>query len=266
MPAGMASVINHAVSRHYLSWRTSPRVWGDGFADLSLSTSLYPRDWSDVSDDELVLFFSHLSGQDHPELGIAARLRAAYARRVRASAILRAENGANLYERTAADGRHLDDDLAMAPPSPEELAIVELFALDLARPPWASEAAIIGAIDRMLCEASSAGGKTANLNEALLASIHTAINAAYVYPAHAFAHEVLATGAWFGTLLMGRPALMPLLVAHTCIDCLDGIRQDPISEILKFHVARLGGSSLFLRHAHKTIKSGRSSVVPARRL
>lgn len=147
MPAGMASVINHAVSRHYLSWRTSPRVWGDGFADLSLSTSLYPRDWSDVSDDELVLFFSHLSGQDHPELGIAARLRAAYARRVRASAILRAENGANLSERTAADGRHLDDDLAMAPPSPEELAIAELFALDLARPPWASEAAIIGAIE-----------------------------------------------------------------------------------------------------------------------
>lgn len=264
MPAGMASVINHAVSRHYLPWRTSQQVWGDGFADLSLSTSLYPRDWSDVSDDELVLFFSHLTGQDHPEFGIAARLRASYARRVRASAILAAKDDAILSGRTTADAGHLGDDPAMTPPSSEELAIAELLGLDLARPPWASEVVILGAIDRMLCEACSVGGKTANLNEALLASIHTGINAAYVYPAHAFAHEVLATGAWFGTLLMERPALMPEFVAHVCIDCLDGTRNDLISKILVFHAARLGGISFYLRHAQKTIKSGRMRVVQAR--
>jgi hypothetical protein len=254
MPAGMASVVNHAAFLHHLRWRAPQQVWGDGFADLSLGTSLYPRDWSDVSDDELVLFFPHLTGRDHPEFGIAARVRAAYVRRIATSAIISADNGAAPHRYSRAE-----------PSATDEQAIATRLGPDENRPFWATESAIIEAVGHMLCEACAAAGNTPALSEALLASIHTGINAAYIYPAHASAHELLATGAWFGTLLMGRPALMPEFVAHVCMDCLDGTRNDLVSKILLFHAARLGGTSLYLRHAQKTIKSGRTSVVRTRR-
>ena len=64
---------------------------------------------------------------------------------------------------------------------------------------------------------------------------------------------------------MGRAALMPELVANACLDCLNEDRQDLISEILQFHTARLGGIAAYLRHARKTIKSGRASLVTAER-
>lgn len=261
MPAGMASVLNCVVSLRHLSWSAPRSIWGDGFANTPLNTFCYPRSWSDVSDDELVLFLPHLTGRNDDEFGIAARVRSAYIRRIRISAILSAETGAIFSPLPTTNSLPSIDCSSRTSPSLEEQTIADLLGSNLGRPSWATEAAILDAIDHMLCEASSEAKNTPDLREALLASIHTGINAAYVYPAHTYAHEVLATGAWLGTVMTGRRALMPTLVADICIDYLNGTRRDLISEILQFYMTRLGGVSLYLRHARKTMRSGWASVV-----
>ena len=66
------------------SWRRPQTtfVWGDGLIDQSLTTLWYPRDWSDVGEDELVLFIptlaaSHRRASDEP--GPALHIRRALA-------------------------------------------------------------------------------------------------------------------------------------------------------------------------------------------
>jgi hypothetical protein len=246
MPAILAS---QALPFGRIPKRVSQPVWGQDLVELPLNSLWYQRSWADVSDDELVLFIPTLTERHHREFGVAARIRASFMRRLHASTLLSSQR--NAAPRQDGTKKHM---------IVAEKAIADRLGPSSNRPPWATEAAILNSIERMLWQACSEGEDT-TLPDALLASIHTSINAAYVYPRCAFAHELLATGAWFGKILMGRKAVMPEFAALICEEYLADKRQDPISEILRFHAQRLGGTALYMQGAKKTIKSGRAVVL-----
>lgn len=83
MLSGFASSVSRALTRSRAEQPT-PAVapWGDGILDLSITTAWSPRSWSDMSDDELVLFHPGLLDADNPEFGRTPLLRAALQRRL----------------------------------------------------------------------------------------------------------------------------------------------------------------------------------------
>jgi hypothetical protein len=220
--------------------------WGDGFIDHPLATLWYPRSCSDVSDDELVLFLPQLTDCDDPQFGIAARLRESLSHRTRVSEALSALSS---------------DVSAIRPPlTAEERATVEhLFDRD--RPSWMQEAAILEAIRHMLRRACSEITDTPSLENALLGSIHTGINASYVYPEHAYAHELLTAGAWLGVLLKGRRALMPKAVADVFMESEARGAESIIDAMMHLHMDYLGGRKFHLRWASDVIQADQYASV-----
>ena len=214
------------------NWRRSQTlapIWGDGLIDQSLTTLWYPRDWSDVGEDGLVLFIPSLaagrilaSDQADPALHIRRALAARLDSAVR---LLCSRGELRTLERIAACGvisacspqdvlreAHSDCRSGHRYPACEQRN-------DLAV--WTFELSVLACIDRMLVDAmpphlrpSECCIAKADLADVLVASIHTGFNGAYVYPRFAFAHELLGAGAWLGVLLRGRSALMPEFVAQ----------------------------------------------------
>ena len=87
-------------------------------------------------------------------------------------------------------------------------------------PTGRSNSPILAALDRFfsMMRAVRRGGAEPAANriqpsDALVASIYSSINAAYVYPELDYMHETLMLGAWLGFLERGRPALMPDYIA-----------------------------------------------------
>ena len=241
MFAGVASVVTHALNVKRRTDGATRLPWGDGFIDHPLATLWYPRSWSDVSDDELVLFLPQLTDCDDPQFGIAARLRESLSHRTRVSEALSALSG--------------DLPADPAPLTAEERAAVEHLPFDRDRPSWMQEAAILEAIRHMLRRACSEITDTPSLEIALLGSIHTGINAAYVYPEHAYAHELLTAGAWLGVLLKGRRALMPKAVADVFMESEARGAESIIDAMMQFHMDYLGGRKFHLRWASDVIRS-----------
>jgi hypothetical protein len=242
MFAGVASVVTHALNVKRRTDGATRPPWGDGFIDLPLATLWHPRSWSDVSDDELVLFLPQLTDCDDPQFGIAARLRESLSHRMRVSEALSALSG------------DVSADCAK-PLTAKERATVEHLPFDRDRPSWMQEAAILEAIRHMLRRACSEVTNTPSLETALLGSIHTGINAAYVYPEHAYAHELLTAGAWLGVLLKGRRALMPKAVADVFVESEARGTESIIDEMMHLHMDYLGGRKFHLRRASNVIRA-----------
>lgn len=223
MPAGFASVVNHAVSSFRPSRCITPPVWGDGFIGLSLSTSWCPRSWSDVSDDELVLFHPSLSGEDDPEFGCSARIQHAVLRHSRHSQVFHNERA-----------RH--------------------------------DEAILPCLEQMLNTSrdSSKNQETAPLAQAFVASVHSNINAAYVYCEHAYAHELFATGAWLGILGQGRRALMPEFIAEAFLEYSAHPGDHATAEIINDYAQRVCGVQFLIEHAKEVVKSGIPTLINPR--
>lgn len=245
--------------------------WGDGFLEFSLSTLWYSRSWSDVSDDELVLLLPCLNQSDDPEFGVAARIRHAFFRRLRASMIILDDGGKQrtldlIAESSSLSSIRSDEnfvDMALQIPTREERAIAERFASQ-SWTKWNCETAVLASINRMLIkiEAGDSQPGSPDLTDALNGSIHTGFNAAYVYPPYAFAHELFSAGAWLGILLKGRAALMPAFIARVLNESL--VRPygaDPASDILRFHAERVGGIAYLLQHARRALEFGHPVVV-----
>jgi hypothetical protein len=273
MLAGVASAVGRTVMSSTARQPNLPAQppWGDGFLELSLSTLWYSRSWSDVSDDELVLLFPYLDQSDDPEFGVAARIRHAFFRRLRASMIILDEGGKqrtlDLIAKTSSISSIISDknfsDIALQIPTLEERAIAGRFASQNSTN-WKYEIAVLASINRTLLKIRSGGAQTDSpeLTDALNRSIHTGLNAAYVYPAYAFAHELFATGAWLGIVLRGRAALMPEFIARVLNESL--VRPhgaDPASDVLRFNAERAGGVTYFLQHARKALEFGHPIVV-----
>lgn len=238
--------------------------WGEGLLELSLPTLWRARNWSDLSDDELVLFIPNLMRDDHPELSPPSRIRSAALSRIRASLLVLGGDPQQTLRRITEAGTLLGiytDDELQAVISRE--ATREEFALawrlkSNSSTAWRDETAVLSSLSRTL-----RGTDTVSplLSDALISSIHTAFNAAYICPCHTYAHELLGAGAWLGILLRGRCVLMPEFVAHVLIDGLDPSRNDDlVAQILRYHVERTGTISPLLEQAKRVLKSGRPTI------
>lgn len=238
--------------------------WGDGLVELSLPTLWRARHWSDLSDDELVFFIPNLMRDDHPELSPPARIRLAALSRFRTSLLVLGgdpqQTLRRIIEAGALLGIYKDDELQAVisrEATREEFALAWRLKSNLSTD-WRDETAVLSSLSRTLRGAETASSV---LSDALISSIHTAFNAAYICPSHTYAHELLGAGAWLGTLLRGRCALMPEFVAHVLIDGLDPPRNDDlVAQILRYHVARTGGIPPLLEQAKRVLKSGRPAI------
>ena len=218
-----------------------------------------------MGEDELVLFIPSLAAgyrRASDDAGPALHIRRALARRLEfAVRLLSAGDDQQTLERIVAcrvisactpqealaearSDSHSDHRYSSCGPAskggqPNDLAV------------WTFELSVLACIDRMLLDALPPRSPpaecciaSADCAEVLVASIHTSINGAYVYPQFAFAHELLGAGAWLGVLLRGRSALMPVFVAQVLADYIGrGNVQDPIARLLDFHaelVRRIG--------------------------
>src|SRR6185312_14732142 len=138
MLADVASAVGRTVTSSTARQPSLPAQppWGDGFLELSLSTLWYPRCWSDVSDDELVLLLPCLNQSDDPEFGIAARIRHAFFRRLRASMIILDDGDKRrtldlIAETSCISGITSDEnfaDMSLQISTREERAVAERFA------------------------------------------------------------------------------------------------------------------------------------------
>jgi hypothetical protein len=239
--------------------------WGEGLIELSLSTLWRARSWSDLSDDEFALFIPNLVHDGHPEFSPAARFRSATLGRLRTSLLVLGGDPQQTFryitETSALSGIYQDDELQAVisrEATREECALARRLKSSSSTD-WRAETAILSSLSRLLRKEEAASPP---LTDALIASIHTAFNAAYICPSHTYAHELLGAGAWLGILLRGRSALMPEFVAHVFLDGLDPSRRnDLVPQILHHHAERTGGAPHLLQQAKRVLKSGRPVVI-----
>lgn len=264
--------------RHTPATNLSRAVWGEELLQQSLSTLWYPTEWRDVGDDELVLFLPSLSSDG--DVGAEVAIRRAFIRRLRASIRMLEPNDDGRALRKIADVgaissllREIDSWGVTEDGHGSQVQSLAARCSIGGAAAWEFELAVLACIDRMLSDATRFARpadcliETPELADILVGSIHTSINGAYAYPRYAFAHEILGTGAWMGTLLRGRSALMPNFVAEVVLAYLDPAKRsqptvyDPIENVFAWHAGLIGGASLLVRHAHKARRSGYPQLV-----
>jgi len=277
-----------------------PPLWGDGLLDRSLASQWYPGTWDEVDLDELTFFMPGLTRHTSTaEGGPAAHLRAALARRVGVTLPLLA---GYLKRDEGKDRKRLieliEECAGLAPGSLRE-AIKTPSAADVPatvrtrvlRPLSAGERleaivyelSVLNCLGRMVQDCQAAGGEArTNSNarpscseaDALVATIHSGVNAAYVYPHLAYAHETFAAGAWLGVLLSGRRALLPETIAARLAEVgsisrlsgrMPGQAQNATDVVLSYHAHLAVGHRRMNRLAHRALRRSRAPAVRARR-
>jgi hypothetical protein len=248
-------------------------VWGNGLADLSLATLCYPAaSWADVWDDEVVFLIPALAsrgaipGEPRPiallRFALSAQAERAAGALVAAGVAANQAAALQAIDRAVASGivRTADHREPAGSRSPDRGWEAYLPSL----PPLMIFAVLKGMLWR-LQDASEAVGRPLALADVLVGSVHARVNGAYAEPAFAFAHELLATGAWIGHVLGGRPALMPVAVAGCFLDVLtrDHSETASVERILLTHYAEAaGGLDHVLAVARRVIKGGRPLLMP----
>jgi hypothetical protein len=285
-----------------LGWRrraTAAASWGDGLADETLGNAWHRASWTEVDTDELVYLIPSLAGRRRvaastedfgpatvarDALGMQV-FRTAYALReitgdhgdgsaealdlIAASGVLTTIDpytawveGRDGAERLCARGRASPE--AFRPIDPgigQEACVFEL--------------AVVSCLDRLHSAArgpAHRGGAAQDmpLPEALVASIHSTFNAAYVFPQLACVHEVLSVGAWLGHLVKGRPAYMPPFVAAYLEAELAPGREGDASaggrstRILRSHAEQAVGLERLHAVARRVASTGRPMLVKPR--
>lgn len=263
------------------SRRGEPRPWGDGLLEHGLSTLWYPCSWHSVDEDELVLlvpslltYRQPLDLADGPAAHLCRRLTARLARSGMHPGSRSAAHGGNeatseLITGSGAISVYL---AAGCPAKNEQVARTaprtapRCSQLPFNSAFWREELCALATMDRMLYDTLPATAQKAppllerpELPDVLLATIHTSVNGAYVYPETGFAHELLTAGAWLGIVLTGRPALMPSTVGEVLLSYLDrsprghGLSERRIVRVLEHCCERVGGADRLLRAARGAV-------------
>ena len=144
---------------------------------------------------------------------------------------------------------------------------------------WHFELSVLAALDRVLFEASppSANCSTQrpllsklDLPDALLASISSRLNAAYVLPQFVFAHELFTAGAWLGLLMYGTRCASSAGIATVFADIFgqslspDGISEnDVLADLLVFQARKAIDASTLLEISRCVVAAGSSVLVRA---
>jgi hypothetical protein len=279
-------------------------AWGEGLVDRSLTSLWYPADWSEVGDDELVFLLPTLSTWRPGRVQAPARandgpvryLTRILAARASATAALISSNTAGNLPMTPARAleRLVRRDILTAIRL-EELAPAKPGAARKPRfactseeqeqtthglPEWlALELTALAHLDRLLLDArgTNNGGSASplvdwplSLSDVVLASINARLNAAYVHPEFAHAHELLTAAALLGHLAGGREALIPPHIAQSLVDLLSGDAEaasgedDWCAPILRMYAELAGGAEHILGFAGRAAASGRPCLARPR--
>jgi hypothetical protein len=268
-----------------------PPLWGDGLLDRSLASHWYPRTWDDVDLDELTFFMPGLTRLASPENGgVAAHVRMALARRVGiamgvaqdcagADAARDKQRLRDIIEDCAGLNGLISNDLPVTAHGKDDggryrhikwRPVTLKGRLD----DLVYELSVLQCLGSML-EATAAGpgalrtGQNVSVADALVASIHSGINAAYVYPHLAWAHETFSAGAWLGIVLSGRRALLPEMIAARLVEASHSERAsqaaaDPADRVLAYHAEICVGRRRMSRLAHRALRRSRPLAVSAR--
>ena len=141
---------------------------------------------------------------------------------------------------------------------------------------WLLELSILASLDRLLNDAHRlrrAGAEPSasriQPSDALIASIYSSINAAYIYPELEFMHETLTLGAWLGFLERGRPALLP---EHDCLSGSSAISDEKPAKIpatddgkcealIRVHSGMAGPRGWLANEARRICQTGQPSII-----
>lgn len=267
--------------------------WGMTMPEPSLIKLWAPRHPEDVEADELALYLPGLSisGPFREQIShrLEAHARSALAARIHwfllgsgrvppiapssAGAVALAESGVltgmSLAEAAEAGARIVQDWFgserlkSAAHPSRESIT---------------SELSIVACLNDLVERAQSLrhppkprDGAEAYDNEllqALAASVHAGLNAAYIHPAYESLHAYFTTGAWIGYLLRGRPALLPAFVAEYLVDILERPGSDASNEgarcdaLLRKWAEEAAGCELLIDCSRTVLRRGARILVP----
>lgn len=259
-------------------------AWGEGLVDLSLTTLWRTARWDDVGEDELAFLLPALSswqplGTHETNPGPTGYLTRILRERAMSAAALMAERSPPDWQLTAEGAlRRLAASgmLTQVPihafGSTVNSREVEEFDGDNSLPVWMiAELTAIAYLDRMLSDALGAKIKPEigrapivdwrlSLADVVVCTIHSRLNAAYIYPEYAFAHELLTSAAVLGHLLNGRPAHMPTHVAMCFVEALSTQSASeeyyPLS-VLRTYAELACGSAYLLALVKRVCSSGR---------
>lgn len=212
--------------RSWTPWRRqakSQSVWGDGLVEQDMAALWYRGSWEDVGIDELVYLLPQLNPSMCGHVGLIETLRRQLDQQKRiadellsdtcdrgptSTLLTAAMSAASLEPCRASQSRRLGAELRIALAAVHHLSGMLTFANGMI-----GKKACVGLAEPM------------SSSEALMKSIHSCINAAYVYPDFAYCHELLATGAWLGHLMRGREAYLPPFIAECLSDYLQSSHQ-----------------------------------------
>ena len=266
-------------------------AWGEELLDQSLDSLWHRAEWTTILPDELVFLMPVLISERAPngnERGPIPFLEQRFATLIHTTTLRLGTTAGSPHidqlalERIRASGA-IESYLARQTTAQPYRCIEpgdtfffgRLQQRDLEA--WVYDLCVLACVDRMLHDAVSAHLGPApllaepDLCDALVASIHTRLNAGYVYPSYAYAHELLMTGAWLGVLLAGRSAYMPPAVANVLLDYLDkdyaitNSVEAKIASVLKFYSDLTCGCSALLNIARTVTASDAPLIVSARR-
>lgn len=255
-------------------------AWGDELIDLPLSDLWYPAGWDTVSDDELAFLLPSLSQwrpkhcdisvADGPVSYLRRTLSARAARDLAffagAAASLSASDILNLLIEEGFITQLPRSDLEAAASSAAHRVTLN----DELDRSIAGELHALAHLDRVLFDALGASSgersrtpivaRPSSLTHAALISVHARLNAAYVYPEYALAHELFTVAAIVGHLLEGRSAHISPRVAGAIIDVFEHrkfLNEDDPARVLQDFASRVGGVGHLVRAAargmHRTV-------------
>lgn len=259
-------------------------LWGDGLVEQSLSTMWYPSDWDDVDGDELIFFMPGLAARTMSANGaVAAQIHDALGRRLyfaqtAIAKLLKPHAGEDatgvlaltqeLAGVTPGSFSEIGADNLTAVRAAQPCALRQLSGPERLRAEVVYDLCVVNSLDRMLqgCRARAAPSRGAAHNvpdcpgaDALVASIHSGINAAYVYPHLTHAHETLSAGAWLGVLLSKRPALLPPSIAAVFVELYRRMQSAESSDdgdaVLAYHALQAVGQARLHRQAQRALKA-----------
>jgi hypothetical protein len=268
----------------------NPVPWGDGLVDVSVSDLWYAADWKSVGDDELVFLLPSLNGWRAIAGGaVAARdsgpipylTRTLQARAV-AGALLIARRS---HQSVAEALNHLAavGIVTKIQPSASDIRLPDYEISSASERRAASgawlheELRAIAYLDRILHDALGSPdddesalapvfGRPRSLDEAIAMSVHSRLNAAYVYPEYTFAHELLTVAGILGHLLQGRPAYISPPIARCVADVMAtriSKGADGAVPILRNFAESVGGADYIVKAA---VRAKRGTILLQPRL
>jgi hypothetical protein len=263
--------------------QTRQPVWGEGIAEVGLTTLWAPCRWSEVNDDELIFLNPSLAHQRASGLvRIRCLLSRTFCEHLRCLAGTEEHLAARRALRAIQDcagftGQFVGGAVADCPGGCADAVDAEAYdpwqfvragvSSQDDRERWTFELAVLTCLGRMLeaCAGPGDGSPTPDepdLADAVAGSVHSRINAGYVFPQLTGQHEMLTAAAWIGCLLRQRNALLPIWVAEPLTELLREPDMDTLSvgwrcqRLLRFHAEIAFGADRLLAISRSVATSG----------